>query len=221
MKGISLRIFTKYLSKKYKNINNNYNNNMNQIISYIKVKNKKMKVFFYIQFVISIIVIFILLIYIIIKNKDTAQINNDIKLNLKINKIYENNNQDNYLGILIIDKINLEYPIFNDFSEENLKISICKFSGSNLKGNGNITILGHNYKNKFFGNLEKLEINDKISIDSNGEKNNYFIFKIYETDSNDLNCLNPMYYNSKELTLITCKKNNNKKRLVVKAIKKE
>ena len=221
MKGISLRIFTKYLSKKYKNINNNYNNNMNQIISYIKVKNKKMRIFFYIQFVISIIVIFILLIYMIIKKEDTTQINNDIKVNLKINKIYENNNQNNYLGLLVIDKINLEYPIFNEFSEENLKISICKFSGNNLNENGNITILGHNYKNKFFGKLEKLEINDKITIDSNGEKFNYYIFKIYETDSNDLDCLNPIYNNSKEITLVTCKNNNKKKRLIVKAIKKE
>ena len=149
MKDISLRIFTKFLSEKYKNINNNYNNNMNQIISYNKVKSKKMRMFFYIQFVISIIVIFILLIYMIIKKENNTQINSDIKVNFKLNEIYQSNSQNNYLGILIIDKINLEYPIFNEFSEENLKISICKFSGNSLHENGNITILGHNYKNEF------------------------------------------------------------------------
>lgn len=194
---------------------------MNQIISYVKIKNKKMRIFFYIQFVVSIIVIFILLIYIIVRKEDPTKINNDIKVNLKINQIYENNNQNNYLGVLIINKINLEYPIFNEFSEENLKKYICKFSGKSLKENGNITILGHNYKNEFFGNLEKLEINDKITIDSNGEKFNYYAFKIYEIDSNDLECLKPIYNNSKEITLVTCKNNNKKKRLVVKAIKKE
>lgn len=221
MKDISLRIFTKFLSEKYKNINNNYNNNMNQIISYNKVKSKKMRMFFYIQFVISIIVIFILLIYMIIKKENNTQINSDIKVNFKLNEIYQINSQNNYLGILIIDKINLEYPIFNEFSEENLKISICKFSGNSLHENGNITILGHNYRNKFFGNLEKLEMNDKIILDSNGEKFNYYIFMIYETNSNDLECLKPIYNNSKEITLVTCKNNSKKKRLIIKAIKKE
>ena len=156
-----------------------------------------------------------------VKKEDINQINNDIKMNLKINKIYKNKYQDKYLGVLFIDKINLEYPIFNEFSEENLKISICKFSGSKLQENGNITILGHNYKNVFFGNLDKLEMHDKIIIDLNGEKFNYYIFKIYEIDSNDLDCLKPIYNNSKEITLVTCKNNNKKKRLVVKAIKKE
>ncbi|MGN1299316.1 MAG: sortase domain-bontaining protein [Candidatus Scatovivens sp.] len=54
-----------------------------------------------------------------------------------------------------------------------------------------------------------------------GEKYEYIIFKIYETDNNDIECLKPVYKNSKELTLITCKKNSKKKRLIIKAIKKE
>ena len=144
---------------------------MNQIISYIKVKNKKMRRLFYIQLIISIIVILILLVY-FIKNtgKDTYETTADIKTNFKLTRVYNTNISNKYLGNLIIEKINLEYPIFSEYSEENLKISVCKFSGNSLNENGNITILGHNYKDKFFGELEKLETNDKIIIEANRRK---------------------------------------------------
>lgn len=143
---------------------------MNQIISYVKLKNKKMRIFFYIQLIVSIIVVLTLLIYLLKnKEKDTSKNILDIKTNFKLSKIYNNNISNKYIGKLIIKNINLEYPIFKEYTEENLKISLCKFSGDSLYENGNVTILGHNYINRFFYNLKELEINDEIIIDLNRE----------------------------------------------------
>lgn len=194
---------------------------MNQIISYIKNKNKKKRIFFYIQFIISIIVIFCFCIFFLSKNENNNYDISKLSLNFKINDIYNSSQSNKYLGNLIIKKINLEYPVFEEYSEEKLKISVCKFSGGTLNENGNITILGHNYDGEFFGNLNKLEKNDEIKIISNGIEYKYNIFKIYETNSDDLKVINPFYENSREVTLVTCVKNSKKKRLVVKAIIKE
>lgn len=205
-----------------KKLKRNYNNNiMNQIISYIKNKNKKKRIFFYIQFIISIIVISFLSLYFFVEDENNNYDISKLSLNFKINDIYKSNQSDKYLGNLIIEKINLEYPIFSEYSEENLKLSICKFSGESLDENGNITILGHNYNGGFFWNLNKLETNDEIKIVSNGIEYKYNIFKIYETNNDDLEVLKPIYEDSKEITLVTCVKNSKKKRLVVKAIIKE
>ncbi|MGN1299317.1 MAG: sortase [Candidatus Scatovivens sp.] len=121
------------------------------------------------QLIISIIVIFILSIYFIINKKNIkTETSSDIKMNLKLNNIYNSSQTSKYLGDLIIEKIDLECPIFSEYSEENLKISVCKFSGNSLNENGNVAIVGHNYNNKkFFGELYRLEINDKILIESN------------------------------------------------------
>ena len=62
--------------------------------------------------------------------------------------------------------------------------------------NGNITILGHNYNGGFFWNLNKLETNDEIKIVSNGIEYKYNIFKIYETNNDDLEVLKPIYEDS-------------------------
>ena len=194
---------------------------MNQIISYIKTKNKKKRIFFYIQFIISIIVISCFCIYFLSREEKNNYDISKLSLNFKINDIYNSNQSNKYLGNLIIEKINLEYPIFSEYSEENLKLSICKFWGGNLDENGNITILGHNYDREFFGNLNKLEKNDEIKIISNGIEYKYNIFKIYETNSDDIGVINPTYEDSKEITLVTCVKNSKKKRLVIKAIIKE
>ena len=133
------------------------------------------------------------------------------------NVMIENNK---YFGKIIIDKINLEYTIFNQFSEELLKISPCKFYGVNLGQRGNICITAHNYNdNRFFGRLNELEIEDKIILqDINGKSYEYTVFDIFETHKNDKSVLksNRRY----DLTLVTCN-NSNQKRIIIKAYIKE
>ena len=62
---------------------------------------------------------------------------NQLYINLsKVQKIYQANQLSNsesiFLGTIKIPEINLEYMIFNNFDEDLLKISICKFSGKDL-----------------------------------------------------------------------------------------
>ena len=37
-----------------------------------------------------------------------------------------------YLGKIVIEEIDTEYPVFNEFNEELLKIAHCKFYGLNI-----------------------------------------------------------------------------------------
>lgn len=202
---------------------------MNQILitkiendKIIKKKNRK-KLMFEIQMLSSIVIIFVLYGNALLDNYnryELEKITNIIDKNLKVSEIYNvekvSKEQELYLGKIIIPKIDLEYTVFNNFNEELLKISPCKFYGVGIGEKGNICIAGHNYNDKrFFGRLFDLEINDTIKLTTlNGKTYIYKIFDIYETQADDLSCLkNKKKY---ELTLVTCN-NSNKKRRILKA----
>lgn len=191
---------------------------MNQIIFTQKLY--KIKIIFIIQLLASIISIIILCVYLLydnFNNKYFEDIATIIEKNIKISNIYENDiNEQLFFGKIYISKINLEYNIFNDFSDELLKISPCKFYGKRLGEPGNICIAGHNYdNNKFFSNLNKIEIFDEIIMENlKGEKYKYIVYEKNEIQPDDLSILKSK--KKFELTLLTCN-NSNKKRLVVKA----
>lgn len=204
------------MNKFIQNKNTNY---MNQILVNIN-SNKKIKYIFKVQLLISIIIASILfLIFMINYNneEDLEEISSEINKVIKLSSIYKlESKSEAYFGKIKIDKINLEYTVFNSYDENLLKISPCKFSGNDVNNMGNITIVGHNYNDdKFFGRLSELKIKDKIKIISLDNKEyEYTIYDIFETEANDTSVLkNNKYY---ELTLITCN-NINKKRLVIKS----
>lgn len=201
---------------------------MNQIL-YNKNKTKKKKYFFKIQLLISIILVIFFIIYILNdykKNEKLENISAVIDTNINISSIYKEKYQSNrllnkniYLGKIVIEKINLEYTVFNNYNIELLKIAPCKFYGGILGEKGNICIAGHNYNDsKFFGRIDELEIKDKIKmVDLEEKEYEYIVYDKFETDEEDLSILksNKNY----ELTLLTCN-NSNKKRIIVKAFMK-
>ena len=209
---------------------------MNQILC-TKIKNdKKLNGhLFKVQFTISIIIIVILIGFIVytsysLQNKENLSSN--LIGNYNIYKLYadvSNNNNtltqdtqvNNLFGIIEIPKINLYYPIFSNLSEENLKVSPCKFYGDSLNDNGNICIAGHNYNNDmFFSKINLLSSNDEIFIyDNLGKKYTYIVFKNYEVKEDDLSPIYDYDKNTKELTLITCNNLNNN-RFIIKAKQK-
>ena len=81
-------------------------------------------------------------------------ISKSIDKNLKLSTIYSTNKikqkEELYFGKIIIDKIDLEYSIFNQYNEKLLKISPCVFYGGNLEEKGNICIAAHNYNDDRF-----------------------------------------------------------------------
>ena len=108
---------------------------MNQILNTNK-RREKIKKIFKIQFIISIIFIIVGIFYIIknIKEKEREnQISNIISINAKLNSVFSNNeenpNEETYFGRITCEKIGLDYYVYNKYSEANLKILPCKFSG--------------------------------------------------------------------------------------------
>ena len=62
----------------------------------------------------------------------------------------------NYIGVIYIPSLdNLAIPVLETYTPDNLKVSVCKYSGGIEEGN--FTIAGHNYKSSF-GKLSKLSI---------------------------------------------------------------
>ena len=122
------------------------------------------------------------------------------------------------IGTIKIDKINIEYPILTESTEESLKKSICRFGNGKVNEVGNLCLAGHNYINGvFFGNADKLENDDEISItDLHGNEVIYKVFDKYKTNPNDTSVLNSVEEGRREITLITCI-NGNQDRLIIRA----
>lgn len=198
---------------------------MNQIlVTKLKKNNKK---FFKIQFVFSLAIIISLCIYYIYnenKSRKLEEISAILSKNIELSQMYNAEKQiiskNSYLGKIVIEKIDVEYPVFNDFNEELLKIAPCKFYGVDIGEQGNICIAGHNYNdNRFFGRLDELSLKDEIKlVDLNEKEYLYTVFDIFETDETNVDSV-IRKKKSHELTLLTCN-NSNKKRIVVKAFLK-
>ena len=122
------------------------------------------------------------------------------------------------VGSISIPSIDVNYPILADTTEDLLKVSVCKFWGSNPNEVGNLCIAGHNYRNKkFFSKVPKLEKGDIIEItDLSKNKLKYKVYNKYTVDPKDVSCTSQLTNGKKIVTLITCT-NDNKQRVVVKA----
>ena len=195
---------------------------MNQILFYrVNVYLKR----YYKCILFGLIILIVIILGFIYKNNKMAKnelvisklVNNiakvdDVYRNKKKENI-ENLNNEKYFGRIIIDKINVDYMVLNNYSEENLNISICKFLGD--KDSNNISIIGHNYENGiFFSNLNILDKDDEIKLIIDDKIFLYKVYDKYEVISDDITPIEEE--NIKEITLITCN-NINKKRLIIKA----
>lgn len=147
-------------------------------------------------------------------------LNNEIE---ETDKLQENNILSYYKGYPVIAKleipsIDLSTDVLNDYSEENLKISVTKFYKGKPNQVGNFCIVGHNYiTSNMFHNLNKLKINEKIYLtDKSYGKKEYNIYKKEIVNPKDVSCLSQETNGNIELTLITCTADS-KKRIIIKA----
>ena len=202
---------------------------MNQILL-TKNKYYKKKYLLIFQFTISIIIVSTIIYFLFnyfYKIKKQEHLSKELTNNYNLSLLYSNiemndekSNNNNIFGTIEIPKLNIKYPIFSKITEENLKISPCKFYGDNLEDYGNICIAGHNYDNgKFFSNIVLLNADDIIYIYSNNIKYSYSIISKYEVNPNDLTPIFEYDINKKNLTLVTCN-NLNGNRIIIKAIEK-
>ena len=193
------------------------NDIINSNTEQIKLKNKKYLIFFS----ISILFALLLFIYIVIHVLNSKSNNLNSKKLLQsfaISTLYSEDNsystsldssfsKDPFIiGIIEIEKINLNYPILSYSTEESLKISPCRFAGPEPNEVGNLCIAGHNnVDNSFFGKLNLLSLGDIIRIyDLSGNRLNYKIYAKDEINSSDLSCTSQETNGEKHVTLITC-----------------
>lgn len=118
---------------------------------------------------------------------------------------------------LEIPAIQLETYVIKPYSTQTLNVSVTKFWGANANQVGNFCVAGHNFQNKMmFHNLKKLKIGDAIYVtDQQNQKLAYQIFDIYTVFPKDVSCLSQKTGGKKEITLITCTMDS-QKRIVVK-----
>lgn len=117
------------------------------------------------------------------------------------------NSNKNVIGKITIKKINLEYPILYETTDELLKIAPTRYCGPAPNGIGNLVIVGHNYYDGTqFSNLNKLKIGDKIIITD--LTNNSCTYEIYEKRvilPTDFSFIEQAKYTTESLvTLLTC-----------------
>lgn len=121
---------------------------------------------------------------------------------------YTTSNGEKYdiIGRLKIPSLSIEYPILANDTEQLRKISLTKYWGGNVNEEGNLCILGHNYKDsRFFGKLPNIQKNAIIQItDLNGKTLEYKVYDTAIVDPNDTSCTSQLTNGNTEITLITC-----------------
>lgn len=146
--------------------------------------------------------------------------NNNVNIKIEENKPLKSA-RENVIALIRISKINLLYPVLSETTMDNLKVAPTRLWGGEPNTVGNLCIIGHNLRNNDqFSKLKKLNINDEVDIiDTDGKKVKYDIYKIYTVKENDLECTSQETNGKKEVTLITCTNNKNK-RLIIKCKEK-
>ena len=125
------------------------------------------------------------------------------------------------VGTIQIPATNTNYPVLAKTTKKSLETSVALLYPDNAELNqeGNVVIVGHNYRNgTFFSNNKKLKIGDKIYItDLYGKKITYIIYNIFEANQNDTSFYNRDTNGAKEITLSTCTDASNDMRLIIEA----
>lgn len=104
-----------------------------------------------------------------------------------------------YIGTLTIPSLNLRLPIMDTWSDEQLKMTPCRYAGS-LNGD-DLVLMGHNYTYGF-GQLDRLEVGQTLYFeDVNGITTTY---EVVLTDVLGEEAVEEMVNGSSDLTLFTC-----------------
>ena len=126
--------------------------------------------------------------------------------------------EENYIAILEIPKINLKKGLVNPNSQYNnieYNIEIIDSSNFPTEENSNLILASHsgNSQISYFKNLYKLEKKDKIYLYYEGIKYEYILEEIYDTEK-DGSIEISRNKDKTAITLITCKKNTDDLQIV-------
>lgn len=133
-------------------------------------------------------------------------------------------NKEEIIGNIIIDKINLDMPLYNiESKNNNIEENVTILNESILPPNEKsiVFLAAHSGTSKvsYFNDLDKLKTNDTILLTINNIKNTYQITNIYKQKKNGYIKVNKE--NKDQLILTTCDPNNDKYQLIINSTKKE
>lgn len=143
--------------------------------------------------------------------------NEELKDDLENTNVEENEvtfNEESYVGVLEIKKINLKRGFYSKESKlnnVNKNIQLIKESEMPNVLNGNLILAAHsgNSKVAFFNNLPKLKRGDEAIIHYKNKIYTYTLMNIYEIDKTGTAHIYRNEY-ATTLTLITCKRHTKK-----------
>ena len=147
--------------------------------------------------------------YNIIEDKNAGQNASDIldKFNDAQNENTDNNapvitvEGDAFCGKVIIEKLSVELPVYDEWNYSRLKSAPCRYEGG-IETN-DIIIAAHNYKSHF-GSLNKLVIGDEVEfIDAYGKSHLYEVCELITLDGT---AVSDMHSGGWDFTLFTCTK---------------
>lgn len=160
-------------------------------------------------------------------NYKTNQINKEFVREYKNNTKNIDTKKDDYeigdvIGVLNIPKINLEVAIKRGITNEILKDSVGHFENTAMPGEyGNFSVAGHRAytSNKFFSNLDEVEIGDDLNVLFENETFTYKVNSIEVVTPDKVEVVDSTDNDKKEITLVTCTpKYVGSHRLIVKGI---
>jgi sortase A len=105
------------------------------------------------------------------------------------------------LGVLTIDSVNIQVPIYNGTEEFNLNRGAGRIKGmARMDEDGNLAISSH--RDGFFRGLKDIKVGDEILIQSTSGVEVYEVSSVTIVPKEDISPLEPT--TEKILTLITC-----------------
>ena len=184
--------------------------------------NKKLK-----NWLINILIVVLLAtsVVLIFKNQIREYFTNDV--NDKIITAYRNNQgevdvpwwkkmftdndskiklTDSMLGILKIDDIDIQEPIFQDVTEINLINGVATAQEPSTLDAQNVVIAGHSVQGVGirFNNLNKIKVGKKVQIISKDKLRTYEVSRIYDVMPTQVEILDQHEGKDKILTMFTC-----------------
>ncbi len=184
--------------------------------------NKKLK-----NWLINILIVVLLAtsIVLIFKNQIREYFTNDV--NDKIITAYRNNQgevdvpwwkkmftdndskiklTDSMLGVLKIDDIDIQEPIFQDVTEINLINGVATAQEPSTLDAQNVVIAGHSVQGVGirFNNLNKIKMGTKVQIISKDKLRTYEVSRIYDVMPTQVEILDQHEGKDKILTMFTC-----------------
>jgi len=126
------------------------------------------------------------------------------------------------IGVLNIPKICLEVAMKRGITNEILKNSVGHFENTAMPGEyGNFSVAGHRAytSNKFFSDLDKVQIGDELIVLFENETYKYIVNSIEIVTPDKVEVVDSTDNSKKEITLVTCTpKYVGSHRLIVKGV---